>query len=87
MVDNISRKVAISNVSRNEFYVFLRFYAALNGSLLPTFRKSLSVPSSRVEQYKPLVDGTDSLPRNFGDTAILSCVNFQKSVEGAGSLK
>jgi len=30
--------------------VFLRLYAAWNGSLLPTFRVKLSVPYSRVQQ-------------------------------------
>jgi hypothetical protein len=33
----------------------LRFYAAWNGSFVPTFRDNLSVPSSRVKQSGPIV--------------------------------
>jgi len=36
----------------NEICALWEFYAAHNGSLLPTFRDHLSVPYSRVMQYK-----------------------------------
>jgi hypothetical protein len=42
----------ISGFLRGEIEVFtvLEFYASLASSLLPTFRDSLSIPSSRVKQ-------------------------------------
>jgi hypothetical protein len=36
----------------NEIFTLLEFYTTLIGSLLPTCQGNLSVPSSRVEQFK-----------------------------------
>jgi hypothetical protein len=53
----------------------LGYHAALSGSYVPTFRNSLSVPSSRVMNSKKktffldfitLEDGSDKLSRNVG---------------------
>jgi hypothetical protein len=47
----------------NEIFALLRCYATYIGGYLPTFRDNLSVPSSRVNQYKKtLDDGTSRLP-------------------------
>ena len=52
----------------------LGYYTAKSGDLLPTFRRNLSVPSSRVKNKKMLClgflaseDGTDRLSRNVGN--------------------
>jgi hypothetical protein len=52
--------------SANEICALLGFYAAQNGSLLPTFRDNLSVPSARVNDQDclNLGYGTDRLSRN-----------------------
>jgi hypothetical protein len=36
----------------NEMYALSRFYAAWNGSSIPTFQDNLLIPSSRVKQSK-----------------------------------
>jgi hypothetical protein len=61
----------------DEICALLRYYAALSGSSVPTFRDNLSGPSLRVKTYTdfsgqpvgPIFtpeDGTDWLPRNVG---------------------
>jgi hypothetical protein len=37
----------------DDICALLRYYAALNGSPLPTFRDIVSVPSKRVKKFKP----------------------------------
>ena len=60
----------------------LGFYAAWNGSFLPTLRNNLSVPYSRIKQsflgYLTLEAGIDRLFRNVGNTIIPRCVKSQK---------
>ena len=46
----------ISGLRRDVYEIYvLRYYAALSGSSVPTFRNNLSVPSSRVKKSKPKV--------------------------------
>ena len=64
------RRCVIAGFSRsvNEICALLGFYAAQNGSLLPTFRDNISLPSAsvKVQDYFNLGDGTDRLSRNVG---------------------
>jgi len=58
--------IAGFSCSVNKVCNLLGFYAAQNGSLLPTFRDNISVPSARVkdQDYLNLGDWTDRLSRN-----------------------
>jgi hypothetical protein len=51
-----------------EICALLRYYAALRGSSVPTFRENLSVPAPRVQDldFLTLEDGTNRLSRNVG---------------------
>jgi hypothetical protein len=65
----ITRKAWLSVISGfrhgvNEIFALLRCYAAFIGSLLPTFRDNLLVPSSRVKGMI-LEDGTYRLSQNL----------------------
>ena len=59
----------------NDVFLFLGRYTALICIYLPTFRKSISAPSSRIEQS---IDGTNRLCRN-SVTANRRCVTSQKN--------
>jgi hypothetical protein len=62
----------------------LGFYAAQNGSFLPTFRVSRSVPTSRVKQSKNLTleNETDRLSRNIGKILhFFTAQKFQNSAD------
>jgi hypothetical protein len=72
---NYSVLSVISGFRRDvdEIFALLGCYAASNANALPTFRYSVSVPSSRVKKsneaswdFLTLEDGTDTLSRNVG---------------------
>jgi hypothetical protein len=64
-------RCVIAGFSRsvNEIDALLGFYKAKNGSLSPTFRDNLSVPSARVKDQDclNLGDGIDRFSRNVGN--------------------
>ena len=57
----------------NQICSRLGFYATYNGSFIPTFRDSLSVPSSRVQQSF-FLDCLTFVPKRRYETTILRCV-------------
>jgi hypothetical protein len=63
-------KCVISGFRRDveETCDLLGYYAALSGSLLPTFRDNLSVPSSRVKRKMELTDFPLTSVYNYNPT-------------------
>jgi hypothetical protein len=66
----------VINIIQNEICAVLGVYTASNGTSLPTFRKRLSVPSSRVKQSNRYF-----IPkRPYGSTAC-SCIKSRKRAD------
>jgi len=69
---SFDRNLLLECNTAREICAVSEFYAAWNGSSVPTFRDGPSRPSSRIKQSKKkfmdrtFEEGTDRLPRNVG---------------------